>query len=225
MSIEVLTQGGGANLQSRSVNLTSTSATTFSPQSSYDGMSSITVTPNLYTRSVTPSTSTQTITPPSGYCGLRSVSVSGDSNLISSNIKSGISIFGVSGNYSGKAGYNVYCGTKYGNTSDYDPDNQRITFPLPSGCTEDNMNTFYCFALNTPESDSYFNTFYYYTTLSKFNNETTRYWPTYTITTRDGIVSHRNSSNYMSFTSSLFIINGDGWWDLGCDYAYVFIYE
>lgn len=100
MSVEVLTQGGGANLQSRSVSLTSTSATTFSPQSGYDGMSSITVTPNLYTRSVTPSTSTQTITPPSGYCGLRSVSVSGDSNLISSNIKSGISIFGVYGSLS-----------------------------------------------------------------------------------------------------------------------------
>ena len=100
MSVEVLTQGGGANLQSRSVSLTSTSATTFSPQSDYDGMSSITVTPNLYTRSVTPSTSTQTITPPSGYCGLGSVSVSGDSNLISSNIKSGVSIFGVSGSLS-----------------------------------------------------------------------------------------------------------------------------
>lgn len=98
MSVEVLTQGGGANLQSRSVSLTSTSATTFSPQSGYDGMSSITVSPNLYTRSVTPSTSTQTITPPSGYCGLRSVSVSGDSNLISSNIKSRVTIFGVTGN-------------------------------------------------------------------------------------------------------------------------------
>lgn len=96
MSVEVLTQGGGANLQSKSVSLTSTSSTTFSPETGYDGMSSITVTPNLYTKSVTPSTSTQTITPPSGYCGLRSVSVSGDSNLISSNIKSGISIFGVS---------------------------------------------------------------------------------------------------------------------------------
>lgn len=98
MSVEVLTQGGGANLQSRSVSLTSTSTTTFSPQSGYDGMSSVTVTPNLQTRSVTPSTSTQTITPSSGYCGLRSVSVSGDSNLISSNIKNGVTIFGVTGN-------------------------------------------------------------------------------------------------------------------------------
>ena len=114
MSVEVLTQGGGANLQSRSVSLTSTSATIFSPQSGYDGMSSITVTPNLYTRNVTPSTSAQTITPPSGYCGLRSVSVSGDSNLTSSNIKSGVSIFGVTGSLSSSSYRLITCRDVYG---------------------------------------------------------------------------------------------------------------
>lgn len=87
------------------------------------------------------------------------------------------------------------------------------------------MNTFCCFALNSPESDSYFTTFYYYTTLSKFDNETSRYWPRYTITTREGTVSMRPGYNYMSFTSSSLIIDGDGWWDLGCNYAYIFIYE
>lgn len=105
MSVEVLTQGGGANLQSRSVSLTSTSATTFSPQSGYDGMSSIMVTPNLQTKSVTPTSYSQSVSPSSGYCGLRSVSVSGDSNLISSNIKSGVSIFGVTGNLDSKDAY------------------------------------------------------------------------------------------------------------------------
>ena len=138
--------------------------------------------------------------------------------------KSGISIFGISGSYSGKSGYNVYCERKIGNASDYDQNNQRITFPLPSGCTKDNMNTFYCFTLNTPEEDSYFCTFFYYTTLTKFGG-TSRQWPCYTITTRDGTVVQGIASNYISFTSSLFVIDGAEYFDLGCDYAYVFIYE
>lgn len=110
MSVEVLTQSGGANLQSRSVNLTSTSSATFSTTSGYDGMSSITVTPNLQSKSVTPAQYSQSISPSSGYCGLRSVAVSGDSNLVSENIKSGISIFGVNGSLS-SGGVNFYEGT------------------------------------------------------------------------------------------------------------------
>ena len=133
MSVEVLTQGGGANLQSRSVSLTSTSATTFSTQSGYDGMSSITVTPNLYTRSVTPSTSTQTITPPSGYCGLKSVSVSGDSNLISSNIKSGVTIFGVSGSVT--AGFELYKNSSLSSNS-----SREIIITLPKRITSRNYS-------------------------------------------------------------------------------------
>ena len=53
--------------------------------------------PTLQSRTVTPSSSTQYITPQSRYDALSQVTVYGDSNLIESNIKSGVSIFSVSG--------------------------------------------------------------------------------------------------------------------------------
>ena len=57
--------------------------------------------PQLQSKSITPSTSTQHVYPSSRYDGLSQVTVNGDRNLISSNIKSGTNIFGVTGNYKG----------------------------------------------------------------------------------------------------------------------------
>ena len=54
----------------------------------------------------TPSTSNQTIS--SGYYLTGTQTIQGDSNLVASNIKSGVSIFGVSGSYSGSG--NAYIG-------------------------------------------------------------------------------------------------------------------
>lgn len=53
--------------------------------------------PLLQNKTVMPTANIQYITASSGYDGLNQVIVQGDSNLVSSNIKSGISIFGVTG--------------------------------------------------------------------------------------------------------------------------------
>lgn len=76
-----------------------------SPSSGKIGLSSVTVNAApLETKSVTPSASQQTITPSSGKIGMSQVTVAGDADLIASNIKKDVQIFGVTGTYEGSGG-------------------------------------------------------------------------------------------------------------------------
>ena len=81
---------------------------TITADEGYVGLSQVTInTPSLQSKEVTPTTSNQTITADNNYVGLSSVQVNGvtsaiDSNIQASNIKNGVEILGVSGNYKGE---------------------------------------------------------------------------------------------------------------------------
>ena len=58
----------------------------------------------LQTKTVTPGASQQVVQPDSGYDGLLAVTVNGDADLVATNIKNGVEIFGVTGTYDGGGG-------------------------------------------------------------------------------------------------------------------------
>lgn len=92
-------------LQSKSVSPGSSSKTV-KPDTGYDGLSQVTVDAvTMQSRSVNPGRNAFTIYPESGYTGISSVYVAGDSDLISSNIREGVTIFGVAGSYSNNTVY------------------------------------------------------------------------------------------------------------------------
>ena len=86
-------------LQSKTVS-PSTATQTITPDSGYDGLSQVVVnaiSPTKGAQTYNPTTTNQTIS--SGRWLTGAQTIKGDANLLASNIKSGVSIFGVTGNY------------------------------------------------------------------------------------------------------------------------------
>lgn len=86
---------------------------------------------NTQSKTITPKATDQTVYPDSGYNGLSSVAVKGDSNLIASNIKSGVRIFGITGTYSGSGSG----GSSNNNVEAYlvDATNPAVSFKTTTG--------------------------------------------------------------------------------------------
>ena len=119
LSIQVFGAGGAPQLQSKTVT-PSTSQQTVGPDNGYDGLSSVQVnaiSPTKGAETFTPNTYNQTIS--SGRWLTGTQTIKGDANLVASNIKSGVSIFGVSGTYVGSGSYKIYSGTVEGSYTNF----------------------------------------------------------------------------------------------------------
>lgn len=72
------------------------------PQDFSEEIASIKTGATLQSKSVTPTAAQQVVTPDSGFDGLSQVTVRGSVNLIASNVRDGVTIFGVTGTYKGE---------------------------------------------------------------------------------------------------------------------------
>ena len=98
----------------------------------------------------TPGTSDQTIDAGQYLSGAQTIR--GDANLVAGNIKSGVSIFGVSGNYAGDGGEGIgqYCWKKYEAKKEYEITKEDLGTTKPDDCASADYQSY------TITDDGYF---------------------------------------------------------------------
>ena len=107
-------------------NVTSSNNVVVIPAGIYDSKVSKTVGTAKSAATYTPGTSNQTI--PAGYYLTGTQTIKGDANLVASNIKSGTSIFGITGNYQGDI-----LSYEFSETDVYRGTTTQLIIKLPSG--------------------------------------------------------------------------------------------
>lgn len=107
--IESIPQDITGAFQEKSVDITSVSTITVTPDTGYNGLSKVNITPKIQSKSQTiTSNGTTTITPDTGYAGLSSVAIT--TNVSNSNLKV---LFGQAGDWIKNKQYTIPATAKY----------------------------------------------------------------------------------------------------------------
>lgn len=204
LSIQVFGAGGAPQLQSKTVT-PSTSQQTVGPDDGYDGLSSVQVkaiSPTKGAETFTPKTYNQTIS--SGRWLTGTQTIKGDANLVSNNIKSGVSIFGVSGTLE-EGLYQTTTSTIRNNSTNRTLTIQNLGFPIYSRSNIVSLSI----DLSSDGADNLTATAWHYDYYNNCvaccifdNNGTNEYWDNYYSGGSYYIINCNGSNIEVGFTSS-----------------------